>query len=61
MHHKGPRNTSTKWGVIHYPKSLWDLKNEINSLHFNDFIVISLCKHRVSLLFDIIHYYNLLW
>jgi biotin synthase-related radical SAM superfamily protein len=49
MHHKGPRNTSTKWGVIHYPKSLWDLKNEINSLHFNDFIVISLCKHRVSI------------
>ncbi len=29
-----------KCGVIHYPKSLWDLKNEKNSLHFNDFTLV---------------------
>jgi len=34
-----------KWGVVHWPKSLCDLKNEIGSLYFNDFtlvIIISL-------------------
>jgi len=25
-----------KRGVVHYPKSLWDLKSEISSLHFTD-------------------------
>jgi hypothetical protein len=25
-----------KWGAIHEPKSLWDLKNETFSLHFSD-------------------------
>jgi hypothetical protein len=29
-----------KWGVVHEPKSLWDLKTEISSFHFNDFIVV---------------------
>jgi hypothetical protein len=29
-----------KWGAIHWPKSLWDLKNEIDSLHLNDFNLI---------------------
>ncbi len=49
-----------KWGAIYQPKSLWDLKTEITSLHFTDFTIISLCKHHVSLLLNIIHYYNLL-
>jgi hypothetical protein len=29
-----------KWDVIHYPKSLWNFKSEINSLHFNDFTMV---------------------
>jgi hypothetical protein len=35
-------------------------KSEITSLHFIDFTIISLCRHHVSLLVNIIHYYNLL-
>ncbi len=50
-----------KWGAIHQPESLWDLKNEINSLHFTDFTIKSICKHHVSLLVNIIQYYNLLY
>jgi hypothetical protein len=49
-----------KWHAVHYLKSLWDLKSEISSLHFTNFIIISLRKHHVSLLINIIHYYNLL-
>jgi hypothetical protein len=30
----------TKVGVIYYPKSLWNLINEINSHHLNDFTLI---------------------
>ncbi len=30
------------------------------SLDFTEFTIISLCKHHVSLLVNIIHYYNLL-
>jgi hypothetical protein len=26
-----------KWGAIHWPKSLWDVKSEIGSLHLGDF------------------------
>jgi hypothetical protein len=29
-----------KWRVIYYPKSLWDLKSELTSLHFTDFILV---------------------
>ncbi len=29
-----------KWGAIYYLKSLWDLKSEITSLHFTDFILV---------------------
>jgi len=29
-----------KWGEVHYHKSLWDLKSEISSLHFSDFIFV---------------------
>jgi hypothetical protein len=29
-----------KWGAIHLPKSLWAFKNEIGSLHLNDFTLI---------------------
>ncbi len=57
-----------KWGAIHWLKSLWDFKSEIGSLHFSGFILIknyfimgSLYKHHISLLIDIIHYYNLPW
>jgi hypothetical protein len=49
-----------KWGAIYYLKSLWYLKSEITSLHFTNFTIISLCRHHVSLLLNIIHYYNLL-
>jgi len=31
-----------KVGVIHWPKSLWDLKNEIGSLHLNDFTQVKI-------------------
>ncbi len=54
-----------KVGLRH--KSLWDLKNEITFITFYWFrlsesysIIISLCRHHVSLLVNIIHYYNLL-
>jgi hypothetical protein len=40
--------------------SLWDIKSEITSLHFTNFTIISLFRHHVSLLVNIIHYYNLL-
>jgi hypothetical protein len=56
-----------KWGAIYYPKSLWDLKTEIISLFYSFhhdesyFTIISLCRHHVSSLVNIIHYYNLLW
>jgi hypothetical protein len=49
-----------KWGAVHQPKSLWDFKSEITSLHFTNFIIISLCKHHVSLLVNINCYYSLL-
>jgi len=29
-----------KWGVIYYPKSLWDFKSEITSLHFINFTLM---------------------
>jgi hypothetical protein len=29
-----------KWGAIYSPKSLWDLKSEIISLHFIDFTLV---------------------
>ncbi len=29
-----------KWGVFHWAKSLWDLKNEIDSLQFSDFDLV---------------------
>ncbi len=29
-----------KWGAIYQPKSLWDLKSEIISLHFTDFTLV---------------------
>jgi hypothetical protein len=29
-----------KWGAIHKPKSLWDLKNETCSLHLSDFTLV---------------------
>ncbi len=49
-----------KWGAVHWVKLLWDVKSEIGSLHLNDFTINSLCKHHVSILVSIIHYYNLL-
>jgi hypothetical protein len=30
-----------KWGAIYSFKSLWDLKNEIISLHFTDFTLVT--------------------
>ncbi len=61
------KNTITKEGCNLLAKSLWDLKSEINSLHFTDFTlmkknftIISPCKHHVSLLVNIIHYCNLM-
>jgi hypothetical protein len=29
-----------KWGVVHWLKSIWDLKSEIGSLQLNDFTLI---------------------
>jgi hypothetical protein len=29
-----------KWGAIYSLESLWDLKSEITSLHFTDFILV---------------------
>jgi hypothetical protein len=46
-----------KWGAIHCPKSLWDLKSEIGALHLSDFTtvkVISLQGHYVNIMF---HYW----
>jgi hypothetical protein len=31
-----------RWSAIHWPKSLWDLKNEMNSLHFSDFTMVKI-------------------
>jgi hypothetical protein len=45
-----------KWGAIYKPKLLWNLKSEIISLHFTNFTIISLCRHHVPLLVNIIHY-----
>jgi hypothetical protein len=43
-----------KQGVVHWPKSLWDLKNEVCSLYFNDFTlvrIISLHGHYINIMF----------
>jgi hypothetical protein len=63
-------NTDTtwqKWGVVYLLKSWWDFKSEISSLHCNDFTLVNVISlqgqyvNHVSILVNIIHYYNLLW
>jgi hypothetical protein len=38
-----------KWGAIYEPKSLWDLKSEIISLHFIDFTTMKLFHYNITI------------
>jgi hypothetical protein len=48
-------STSTKVGVIHWLKSLWDFKSEIGSLHFTNFILIKVISWVKA------HYHDPIW
>jgi len=38
-----------KWGVVHEPKSSWDLKSEISSLHFSNFTLVKFISLNISM------------
>ncbi len=38
LHH--PYSLVQKWGVVHWPKSLWGFKSEISSLYFSDIALV---------------------
>ncbi len=41
--------TIKKWNVIHQFKLVWDLKNEISSLHLSDFTLVKLFHYKVTM------------